>query len=190
MRLGTLLFVLALLVPGLALADDVREVRGVELPLKVTVNDTELALNGAGVRTRFFVRVYVGALYTTESVEDGETAINMDSPRRIHLAMLRDVGRDTMLEALADGLENAMTSEEWDEHSDHIEAFKDLFPGDFKEGYRGDIDVIPGEGLIVRMNDDELGRIDDDEFARFVLAIWLGDEPADSGVKAGMLGDD
>ena len=177
-----------LAIPSLAAADDVREIRGVELPLEITVNETQLALNGAGVRSRFFVRVYVGALYTAEPVSDGEMAIHLDSPRRIHLAMLRDVGRDTMVDALQDGLDDAMTEQEREHHADHVEAFKNMFPGDFREGDRGDIDAIPGEGLVVTMNGEELGRIEDDDFARFVLAIWLGDKPADSSVKRDMLG--
>ena len=184
-----LLLACVLVTPSLVAADDVREVRGVELPLEITVDETQLTLNGAGVRSRFFVRVYVGALYTAEPVTDGDTAIQLDSPRRIHLAMLRGVGRDTMVDALEDGLEDAMTDHERERHGEHIEAFKGMFPGDFQEGYRGDIDAIPGEGLVVTMNGEELGRIEDDDFARFVLAIWLGDKPADSAVKRGMLGE-
>ena len=190
MLLRILTLACLLVISGLAAGDEFREVRGVELPLRVTVHDTELALNGAGVRSRFFVRVYVGALYTAEPVSDGDTAIHLDSPRRIHLAMLRGVGRDTMVDALEDGLDDAMTDQEREQHADNIEAFKNMFPGDFEEGYRGDIDAIPGEGLVVSMNDEELGRIEDDDFARFVLAIWLGDNPADNSVKRGMLGDD
>ncbi|MFV8833363.1 chalcone isomerase family protein [Aquisalimonas sp. APHAB1-3] len=188
-RILTALALFALLCAPLATAtaDDVREVRGVDLPLQVSVGDHELHLNGAGVRSRFFVRVYVGALYTTESVTDASEAITMDAPRRIHLAMLRDVGRDTMVDALEDGLESAMTSEQRVDYADAIETFKSFFPGDFNEGYTGDIDVIPGEGLIVSMNGEELGRIESDTFAQFVLAIWLGDDPADSNVKSGML---
>lgn len=186
-RILTALALLALLCTPLAADDHVREVRGVELPLQVSVGDQALQLNGAGVRSRFFVRVYVGALYTTASVTDANEAITMDAPRRIHLTMLRDVGRDTMVDALEDGLENAMTSEQRAEYADEIETFKSFFPGDFNEGYTGDIDVIPGEGLIVSMNGEELGRIESDTFAQFVLAIWLGDDPADSSVKSGML---
>lgn len=185
-----MLFLACLLVsPSLAAAEETREVRGVELPLELSVSDTPLTLNGAGVRSRFFVRVYVGALYTAEPVSDGDTAIHLDSPRRIHLAMLRGVDRETMVDALEDGLDDAMTDQERKRHADHIEAFKNMFPGDFEEGYRGDIDAIPGEGLVVSMNGEELGRIENDAFARFVLAIWLGENPADNAVKRGMLGD-
>lgn len=187
MRYGWILVLAVTLLPGLAGGADGREVSGVELPRRVTVAGTELALNGAGVRTRFFFRVYVGALYTAEPVTSGEAAIAMGAPRRVRLVMLRDVDRETMVEALQDGLERTMSAAEQERHAGHIRAFKELFPGDFNEGARGDIDVVPGKGVIVRMNGRELGRVDSDAFARFVLAIWLGDEPADDNVKTGML---
>ncbi|MDN3518612.1 chalcone isomerase family protein [Aquisalimonas lutea] len=187
MQYGWILALALVLLPGFAGAADSREVSGVDLPRHVTVAGTELALNGAGVRTRFFFRVYVGALYTAEPVTSGASAITMDAPRRVHLAMLRDVDRETMVDALQEGLERTMSPAEQERHAGHIRAFRELFPGDFNEGDRGDIDAIPGEGVVVRMNGRELGRVDSDAFARFVLAIWLGDEPADDDVKAGML---
>lgn len=190
MRYVWMLALALVMLPGLAAGADSREVSGVELPRHVTVAGTELALNGAGVRTRFFFRVYVGALYTAEPVTSGEAAIAMDAPRRIHLVMVRDVDRETMVEALQDGLERTMSAAEQERHAGHIRAFRALFPGDFNEGDRGDIDAIPGEGVVVQMNGRELGRVDSDAFAGFVLAIWLGDEPADNDVKAGMLHGD
>ncbi|MCC5812000.1 MAG: chalcone isomerase family protein [Ectothiorhodospiraceae bacterium] len=185
---------IATLILGLALAAvsqaaaDTREVEGVELPERIELADTELLLNGAGVRTRFFVRVYVGALYTSEPVSDGAAAIAMEAPRRIHLELLRNVGRDTMVDALVDGLDNAMSEAERVQYADEIDRFKGFFGGDFQQGDRGTMDAIPGIGLVVSMNGEEVGRIESDSFAGFVLAIWLGEEPADRRLKRGMLG--
>ena len=58
------------------------EVEGVKLADKVQVGGAELVLNGAGVRTRVFFKVYVGALYlrakstaaTTSAVRRAATA--------------------------------------------------------------------------------------------------------------------
>ncbi len=167
---------------------DTREVEGVHLPERIEVGGSSLTLNGAGVRTRFFVRVYVGALYTPEPVSDGDRAIAMEAPRRVHLELLRNVGRDTMVEALVDGLNNAMSEAERRQYAGEIERFKGFFGSDFREGDRGAMDAIPGTGLVVSMNGEEVGRIESDAFARFVLAIWLGDNPADRRLKRGMLG--
>ena len=43
-----------------------REVAGVKLDEQVQLGGTPLVLNGAGVRSKFFVKVYVGALYLSK----------------------------------------------------------------------------------------------------------------------------
>ena len=40
-----------------------RIVSGVEIPEKLMINGSQLILNGAGVREKFFLDLYVGALY-------------------------------------------------------------------------------------------------------------------------------
>ena len=39
------------------------EIEGVKLPQKLVSGDTELVLNGAGIRSKFFIKIYVGGLY-------------------------------------------------------------------------------------------------------------------------------
>jgi len=42
------------------------EVAGVKIEDRVTVESSELALNGAGLRTKFFVNVYAAGLYLAQ----------------------------------------------------------------------------------------------------------------------------
>lgn len=49
-----------LLSPAMTLA---KEVAGVTLPETITLGSKPLVLNGAGIRSKFFIKVYVGALY-------------------------------------------------------------------------------------------------------------------------------
>jgi len=39
-------------------------------------------------------------------------------------------------------------------------------------------------------NDIEKGRVPGEDFQRALLAVWLGDHPADTSLKKGMLGLD
>ena len=68
----------AWLLVGLAFA---AEVEGVKLADKVQLGGSELTLNGAGVRTRVFFKVYVGALYLQKKANATE-------------AVLADAGQD------------------------------------------------------------------------------------------------
>ena len=64
------------------------EVAGVKLDDKVKIapNAPELVLNGAGVRTRVIVKVYVGALYLPEKKTTATEVLALPGAKRITLA--------------------------------------------------------------------------------------------------------
>lgn len=63
------------------------------------------------------------------------------------------------------------------------EAYQDV-----KEGDLYTLEYQPGEGLELRLNDDSLGRLNDDNLAQAYFAIWLGDQPFDDDLKNALLG--
>jgi hypothetical protein len=81
------------------------EVAGVKLDDKVKIapNAPELVLNGAGVRTRVIVKVYVGALYLPEKKTTATEVLALPGAKRITLAMLRDLTAQQLSEALTKG---------------------------------------------------------------------------------------
>ena len=76
--------VLALSLPVLAdtLAD-------VTLPETMTVGNKTLVLNGMGVRSKFFVKVYVAGLYLEKKSGDASAIIQADAAKRIVLQFIR-----------------------------------------------------------------------------------------------------
>ena len=46
----------------------------------------------------------------------------------------------------------------------------------------------PGKGTVVRVNGKELGVVPDKDFADALLKVWLGGDPVQEDIKAGMLG--
>jgi len=63
---GRIVLILGLLVMFLvAQSVEAREIAGVTVPETVSIADRTLVLNGAGIRKKFFVKVYVGALCST-----------------------------------------------------------------------------------------------------------------------------
>jgi len=91
-----------LAVPGLQAA----EVAGVKLDEQIKVGASELVLNGAGLRTKVFIKVYVGALYVTEKANTPAGLLDAATPRRMSMRMLRDIDSDTLYGALRDGLKD------------------------------------------------------------------------------------
>lgn len=178
--------VLATLVAGPAAA---RAVEGVELPEAVTARDgTSLVLHGAGVRTKFFFDIYVGALYLPAAGQPAETILASDQPGRVEMHFVYDeVSRDRLAEAWRGGFRDNTPAAVADAIADRRDRFIELFPA----AVAGDVfamEYLPGRGTRVSVNGEPRGTIEGHAFFRALLGVFLGPEPADRGMKAGMLG--
>jgi hypothetical protein len=181
---------LALLLP---LAGVAAEVGGIKLDdrTRIDAGGPELVLNGAGVRTRFVVKVYVGGLYLTEKKTAAADAIALGGPKRVSITMLRDVGAQQFNEALVDGFRANNTAADMEKLKaplDELGAIMNAL-GETKKGNVITLDFVPGTGTRVLVDGAAKGKpIAGDEFYRGLLRIWLGDKPVDSDLKKGMLG--
>ncbi|MCS7100633.1 MAG: chalcone isomerase family protein, partial [Burkholderiaceae bacterium] len=79
-------------------------VEGVRFEPTVRVAEQTLYLNGAGLRTRAFFKVYAAGLYVPEKRADAASLLAQQGARRVAISMLRDVDADTFAGALLDGL--------------------------------------------------------------------------------------
>lgn len=166
-----------------------REFYDVQFPERVTLpgTDTELQLNGIGFRTKFFFKIYIGALYTETEVNTRDEVQALKGPVRVQMHFVYDeVEREKLVSAWNDGFKGNTTSEQLAELSGRIEKFNGLF----KTARKGDVvllDAIPGKGVRVTMNGENKGMIAGDDFCTALLDIWLGESPADEGLKEAML---
>jgi long-chain acyl-CoA synthetase len=175
-----------LAVPGLHAA----EVAGVRVEEKLRVGGNELVLNGAGLRTRFFIKVYVGALYVGERASSPAAIIDSAAPRRISLRMLRDLDAESLHAALDEGLRNNLSPAELAELKVPAEQLAGIMKGigKAKEGDTVSID-FSAEGVSVSLNGEGRGKVPGPAFARALLKVWLGEKPADAALKKAMLGN-
>jgi len=168
------------------------EVEGVKLADKLRVSDAgpELILNGAGVRTRVFFKVYVGALYLQKKENATDAVLADAGPKRIAMHMLRDLTAEQLFSALNDGLKNNHTPEQLAKLGPQLKQLEDVFNA-VKAAKNGDVillDYLPGAGTRVIVRGDDRGTIPGEEFNRALLRIWLGNQPADASLKKAMLG--
>jgi hypothetical protein len=177
---------------GLSQTAVAAELEGVKLPdtARVAEGGTDLVLNGAGVRTRFFFRVYVGALYLTKKTPAANTVINDPGAKRIALHMLRELSAEQFVGALEEGLKNNHSAEQLAKLDASVKQLRAIFDAVkvAKEGDRIFIDYLPGTGTRITVNGAVKGTIAGEEFNRALLRFWLGESPADSDLKKGMLG--
>lgn len=166
------------------------EVSGFKYEDSIKVAGKDLLLNGAGVRTKFIVKVYSAGLYlqTKESTVDG--VLKADGPRRMRLVMLRDVSSDDFGNAFMSGLNSNVSKEDKAKIITQITKYGEMFAqlAAIKKGDILDTDWIPGTGTQCYLNGKKIGSVIPDQlFYNSVLRIWLGDKPADSTLKGKLL---
>lgn len=165
-----------------------REIGGVKLPDFLNVAGEKLVLNGAGLRTRLFFKVYAGGLYMAGSSQNAETIINADEPMLVRMHFIYDgVSAEKLQDGWKDGF--ALTAPVADENMQQaIAAFIALFNEQAKKNDVYDIAWLPGKGVEVSFNSNLQGVINGLGFKQALFAIWLGKKPVDDDLKEGMLG--
>lgn len=168
------------------------EVEGVKLADNVRPSEAgpELVLNGAGVRTRVFFRVYVGALYLQRRQTGADAVLADAGPKRIAMHLLRDLTAEQLFSALKDGLASNHSPGELAKMEPQVKQLEGIFNA-VKAAKGGDVillDYLPGAGTRVTINQDNKGTIPGDDFNRALLRVWLGEKPADGSLKKAMLG--
>ncbi len=167
------------------------EVAGVKIDDDATVANQKLVLNGAGIRTRLVFKVYVAALYLTQKKSDTKDILALSGAKRVGVTMLREVSSDELGQALITGIRKNSTPEETRRFGLQLLAMGDIFGKipKLKKGETFSVDWIPNSGTVVVVDGKPVADpIPDEAFYNAILKIWLGDEPADAGLKPAMLG--
>jgi len=167
-----------------------REIQGVTLEESVTVGPqhANLTLNGAGVRSKFFFKIYVGALYLPTKMSTVDAILSSSGANRVSMHFLYDeVSKEKLVDGWNDGFENNSTEEEMAALRTRLDAFNAMF----RTVHENDViqfDYIPDIGTSVYVNNEKKGTIEGADFNKALLKVWLGEEPADDDLKEGMLG--
>lgn len=182
-----LTFTLLILVAALPV--QAKQVAGVDIPDKMEKDGTSLVLNGAGIRTKWMMDIYVGALYLEAPSTDAAAIVAADEPMALRLHMVSGmITSERMEEATREGFKNTVGKNPGD-LGPLIEEFIAVFREPIAEGDIFDIVNEPGTGLRVFKNGEMKSTVAGGvEFKKALFGIWLGDKPADSGLKKGMLG--
>ncbi len=174
-----------LVTPAVRAAD----VAGVHLDDRARIGNADLVLNGAGVRTKVFFKVYVAALYAAKKTTAASALVETRDPRRMALHMMRDLDADSLVGALKEGLHNNHSPAELAKLKAEIDQFEGLMRG-VGNARKGDLITIDfsGEGTNIGFNGQPRGSVAGEPFGRALLKVWLGDKPADTDLKQALLG--
>ena len=165
------------------------EVAGVRLPDSIDVAGQRLVLNGAGLRTRMFFKVYVAALYLPARSASAADVVGANAPRRVNLHLLREVGADSLVKALREGVAQNHAAAEVAALAPRLDQLEASMRG-IGAGRAGDVISLDFSvtGVEVAYNGQPRGGVPDAALARALLRVWLGEQPVDPALKKALLG--
>jgi hypothetical protein len=156
---------------------------GVTLPDSVTVGSQTLVLNGMGVRTKLFVKVYVGGLYLDRRSGDATTIIQADAAKRVVLQFVYgEVTRDQMVESFSEGFANNAPAANKAQVDQFLGALETM-----KKGEQLVVTYVPGTGTTLAIRGRDKLTVPGLPFAQAVFSVWLGTKPPTADLRSGLL---
>src|SRR5690606_17965772 len=135
-----------------ALPAQALKVKDTEVADTLTLNNQELVLNGAGVRSKFFVNAYVAALYLPAADQDANRIVAADEPMAIRLHITAGLIDATgMSESIRDGCVRS-TGGSTAPNEKEIEPLISASADEVKEGDVYDMVDKPAAGVTVYRN--------------------------------------
>jgi Chalcone isomerase-like len=167
------------------------DVAGVKYAPTVQLAGSNLLLNGAGLRTRFVVKVYTAGLYLSAKANTLEAVLAAPGPKRIQVVMLREIDANELGRLFTRGMQDNAPREEFSKSISGTLRMAEIFSAQkrLKQGDSFSIDWVPGTGTTVVVNGKAAGEpIKEPEFFTALVRIWLGSKPADANLKELLLG--
>jgi hypothetical protein len=178
----------ALLISSLvALPAAAGSLAGVNLPDKAEVKGQSLVLNGLGLRSKFFIKVYVGGLYLPQKEKAAAKVLSEDALRRMVMHFLYGVNKEQMCDAWKEGLEQntPKAAAEVKKNFATLCGWMEEIP----KGHELVLTYVPGEGTTVEVNGKSKGTLPGKPTADAILATWIGPDPGPGGdFKKAVLG--
>lgn len=176
-----------LLVCLVAGAAQARQVGGITFPELMTVNEVALTLNGAGVRSKYFLDIYAVGLYLPEPSQSPAAIIRADETQMLRLVI---TSSHITKDRLTDSIEEGVRLSAGKDYSRYEPMLDDLWAALTFEVRVGDVFefiYIPAKGTVFLMNKKELRVLPDFQFKQVLFGIWLGENPIQKSVKAALL---
>ena len=157
----------------------------------IRLADTDLVLNGVGLRAVLMFKGYAAGLYLVRKGRTTEQVLAVKGAKRVQLKMLIDVEAKEFVKAIDVGMRRNSTEAEQLAMKDRIAQFDSNIGliGTVKKGDVINLDFIPAKGLVLTLNGKPRGEpIPGEDLYAGVLKIFIGELPVDKKLKAGLLG--
>ena len=162
------------------------QLAGVTLEDQITIGDRTATLSGMGIRTKTFlkVKVYVAGLYLEAPSRDPREIIASDLAKAMVMKFLyKEVEGEKLKESWRSGFE-ANTPGASPDLQGRMDLFISLFTAPALKGDEYLLAYEPGRGTTVSLKGEVKATIPGADFASALMAVWLGEDLADGGLKS------
>lgn len=165
-----------------------KKFHGVSFNTELKLDGENLVINGAGLREKYFMDLYVAGLYLPKKTDDAKKVIYDDTEMAIHIKIISSsVTRERFIESVNEGF---AASKHGSASKEEIKKFVGFFNEPIKNGDKIYLDYIPGKGVRVTKNGEVKGTVPGLDFKKALFGIWFGTPPVQESLKKEMLGKD
>lgn len=182
---------LALLLLAMACSVQAARIEDQAFDDRIRVADTDLQLNGVGLRAVAWLKGYAAGLYLVEKSATPAGVLAQKGPKRLQLKMMVDVDSKEFVKAFGKGMRRNHSEAEQAVLRERMVRFDVIVTalGKLKKGDVVDLDWLPGQGLRLALNGRTRGEtIPGEDLYAGILKIFVGRDPVDPKLKAGLLG--
>lgn len=160
----------------------------VNLPDTINVAKQELTKNGVGTRQKYFLDLYTAGLYLREPNRQAKAIVEADQLMAMRIVITsKMVSQQKLVDSLQEGFKNS-TGGKLQPIQQQIAQFRQCFAEEISHRDTFDLVYAPNHGVVVLKNGKQKGTIAGLPFKQALFGIWLGERPADAGLKVALLG--
>jgi len=166
---------------------------GFDVPDNVTLAGVPLVLNGVGMRAVAVLKGYSAALYLSGKSQQVNEVLADTGPKRVQIRMLLQisVGAEEFVKAINKGVQRNCGEAERLAVADRVAQLNANLRSIGKVSRKDliNLDYLPDKGLVLSVNGKVKGEpLPGADLYVAILKVFLGEQPVDRRLKAGMLG--
>ena len=161
----------------------------VTLPAKLNYHEETLVLNGGGIRSKLFFKLYTIGLYLPSKSANVSAILSSDEMLAVRFEITSDmINSDNMSEAINEGFDKSTNgyTKTIRTRIDHM--LKTFSSEAIVLGDLFDLVYVADKGTEIYKNGLLKTTIQGKDFKKAVFGIWLGEKPINSGLKKDLVG--
>lgn len=162
---------------------------GIELPPIINLNNVDLFLNGAAIRSKFFIQTYIISLYSATKITDEKIAIVSAIERSLRMQIITPLATSKAVsENIQNGMKDGLGSLYY-QQEDLVEDLRRVIENSGVQ-FKDTIDIYytaKGELKLYKNELEIYSNKDGKLFAETIFNMYVGKQPKDRKIKEALL---